>query len=560
MLTSAKSEQSELQFFSPLCIATLQDNLQLVKQLIENGANPLDKDANGDTLLHFAALRGRLNILKYLVEDEGCNSATEGHDGGTTLHAAAASKHLHIVKYLIDECKLDPTTLFDVFKITPLIYACRSGSLDIVRYLMKNMLEYMKLEDIMNYSYFETDDDLIKDPLCCACIMGDLSIIKYLIEECHCDPSLHNKHKLSALHVAAVNGHLPVLKYFIEEKKCTPSEILHYATGQLRILKYLINELKMDKNSLCFSNLTLVNWAAANGHLPAVSFLLEIGSDDLDGDSLSPLNYAASNGHLEIVKFLMTAHTNMYSLNPDMPPLYGAVEYGHLNVVKYFIEDLQFNPHIVDSNGDSLVHVAAECGHLYLVHYLVLVVKCDLNLENNQQATPLHYACWTGHLEILKFFIKELNFDPNTPSKNYMQLKLIHLAAREGFLNIVKYLVEELQCDVNSTTGLKETPLHYAAENGHLNVVHYLFEKKAEIVCFDVGGSTPLHRAAYANKFEIVKILVSKVDSLPFIKDRFLQTPLHAALSSSNEISKTAYYLICIHFFNLFGQAKQAPH
>ena len=221
MLTSARSERSILQYISPLYFATRQDNLQLVKQLIENGANPLDKDANDDTLLHFAALRGRLNILKYLVEDIGCNSATEGHNGGTTLHAAATTEHFHIVKYLVDECKLDPTT-FDAFKITPLVYACRSGSLDIVRYLIKDMLEYTKLENIMKYSYEETDDDLVKDPLCCACTMGHLSIIKYLIEECHCDPSLHNKHKLSALHVAVVNGHLPVLKYFIEEKNVLP--------------------------------------------------------------------------------------------------------------------------------------------------------------------------------------------------------------------------------------------------------------------------------------------------------------------------------------------------
>ena len=168
MLTSAKSKRSELQHYTPLYIATQQDNLQLVKQLIENGANPLDKDANNDILLHFSVVIGRLDILKYLIEDLGCNPATEGHEGGTTLHAAAASKQLHIVKYLIEQCQLDPAA-FDGAKNTPLVRACLSGSLDIVRYLIINMLEYMNIEDIMNYSYAANDDDTVKDPLCCAC-------------------------------------------------------------------------------------------------------------------------------------------------------------------------------------------------------------------------------------------------------------------------------------------------------------------------------------------------------------------------------------------------------
>lgn len=76
MLTSASTERTKLLYFSPLYKATQQDNLQMVKQLIEKGENPLDKDRNDDTLLHFSASIGKLSILKYLVEDVGCNPAT----------------------------------------------------------------------------------------------------------------------------------------------------------------------------------------------------------------------------------------------------------------------------------------------------------------------------------------------------------------------------------------------------------------------------------------------------------------------------------------------------
>lgn len=143
-----ETKRTTLSFLSPLYKATSKGDLQEVQKLIEEGANPLDEDENNDTVLHYA---GKLDILKYLIEDVGCNPATEGWLGSTTLHSAAAAKQLPIVKYLIEQCQLDPSVLDDENYRSPLVYACRSGDLNIVRYLIECMRENtMTLDDIFN--------------------------------------------------------------------------------------------------------------------------------------------------------------------------------------------------------------------------------------------------------------------------------------------------------------------------------------------------------------------------------------------------------------------------
>ena len=107
MLSARKHKQ--LEPLIPLYIATREGDLEEVKRMVKQGANPLDKDINDDTLMHFAAQCGSLEILKYLIEDVNCNPATEGQNGNTVLHTAAEDGQLSIIKYLVEECNVEVT-------------------------------------------------------------------------------------------------------------------------------------------------------------------------------------------------------------------------------------------------------------------------------------------------------------------------------------------------------------------------------------------------------------------------------------------------------------------
>ena len=86
---------------------------------------------------------------------------------------------------------------------------------------------------------------------------------------------------------------------------------LSYAAqnGHLEIIKFLVRESGADVESKSNNGQTPLSWAAANRHLEIVKFLVEEGGADVESkDSRygrTPLSYAAENGHLEIVKFLV---------------------------------------------------------------------------------------------------------------------------------------------------------------------------------------------------------------------------------------------------------------
>ena len=289
MLTYAKSEKYDLLRLSPVYIATVLDNLEFVKHLIEkNGVNPMDKDENEETLLHYAAMHGRLNILKYLVEDLGCNPATESSSRYTTLHAAAYAKQLHIIKYLIEQCGLDPSNESS-FHYTPLSYVCSNGELKIARYLVQQMLKNnMEMKNIL---YIENDisDPHVTSPLCCACVNGHLSIVKYLVDELGCDPwrcEGGNKIKMP-LAFAVRHDHLDIVKFLSTTTKHAQNigaiEVMSLLDSavknqNLEMIEYLTKSFHCDFNSK-YRDTTLLHSAVLLGNLSIVKYLTSLNCD-----------------------------------------------------------------------------------------------------------------------------------------------------------------------------------------------------------------------------------------------------------------------------------------
>ena len=79
--------------------AAWRGDLELVRFLVENGADIDAKDVDGETPLHWAARQGHLAVVQYLVEQRADVNATNDH--GTTPRALAAQGgHTDVVAYL----------------------------------------------------------------------------------------------------------------------------------------------------------------------------------------------------------------------------------------------------------------------------------------------------------------------------------------------------------------------------------------------------------------------------------------------------------------------------
>jgi hypothetical protein len=69
---------------------------------VEKGADVKAVDKVGYTPLHWAAIYGKLDVVKYLVE-KGTDVKAADKDGYTRLHLAAINGNLDVVKYLVEK-------------------------------------------------------------------------------------------------------------------------------------------------------------------------------------------------------------------------------------------------------------------------------------------------------------------------------------------------------------------------------------------------------------------------------------------------------------------------
>ena len=165
------------------------------------------------SLLHLAAYWGWRNVVTALVSVYNCAANCKDEWGHIPLHYAAINGHLEVVKYFIVELHCDPMDNKNRYGYTPLHYACRHGHLNIAQYLIR--------EEHCNPS---CENKYGTTPLHYACDKGHLNIAQYLIREEHCNPSCEDTDfGNTPLHYACDNGHLNIAQYLIREEHCNPS-------------------------------------------------------------------------------------------------------------------------------------------------------------------------------------------------------------------------------------------------------------------------------------------------------------------------------------------------
>ena len=97
-----KKKEMKAKLQEDLCVAAFDGNLAEVKKLIQQGANPLKKDGQGNYAVGEAAVNGQIEVIEYLVKQQDADPNCKGAFDRTPLWRAAYNSHAPAVKALLE--------------------------------------------------------------------------------------------------------------------------------------------------------------------------------------------------------------------------------------------------------------------------------------------------------------------------------------------------------------------------------------------------------------------------------------------------------------------------
>ena len=263
-----------------------EGNEEKLEEILSKGVNPNDEILRGKTPLYWAVVRGRLAIVKLLVERYGCDPLYVTDHGGTTLfHAACSRGHVDVVRYLSAVHQLD-TTAKRKDGSTPMMAACFYGHLAVVIYLA----EELRCDTRLPVSC-SAEGSLLH----VVCSNNQLDVARYLVAEHKLDPNARRGYGDTPMHVASRHGHLEVVMYLSEELSCSL-------------------EVQDDDGD------TPLHVSAQNDKQNVVKYLLQKGckTDVVNSRGQTPLMVACRYRKLATVKLLLelgNANPNCHNLD-----------------------------------------------------------------------------------------------------------------------------------------------------------------------------------------------------------------------------------------------------
>lgn len=373
-----------------------------------------------------------------------------------------------------------------VFGWTPLIAACNSGKLALVKLISEN---HGKSKDVCNDG---------NSALALAARNGFEDIVGFMLSK-KADPNLQNRNGWSALIWAAMNGHDKVV------------EVLCRAGAEFNLY---------DEDGM-----SALMWAARHGHTAAVEQLLKKGIDlgitdkygftvsdhareyqelrvilGTTNDLQNQMMNAAKQNDMEGVAYAIEQGINVNMHDGDgWSPIMWAAMHGSVDLVQLLLRN-GANPDFVDANGVSVQDLAPE--HTEVREVLNCTYDANKNLLKSAKADD-----WEGVERALQCGAWVNMQDPGYSPEESMRSALMW-ASRHGAVHSILELAAA-KADLELRDDFGWTALLYAISVGHVGAVSTLHHLKASFKVKSFEGDRPLHMAVRADDSEMVQVLIA---------------------------------------------------
>ena len=422
-----------------LHIAAQQGHLNLCKKLIDKHNIDVNMgDNNGLTPLHWSAVNGSYELVKYFV-GTGIDIHFKTNDGRNCLHIAAQQGHLNLCHELIDQHNFD-VNIDDNDGFTALHWSAVNGSYELVKYFVGTGIDiHLKTNDGRNCLHI-------------AAQVEHLNLCHELIDKHKFDVNMGDSRGWTALHWSAINGSDELVKYFfgkvtdIHLKTNGGRNCLHFAAlgGHLNLCKKLIDKHSFDVSMGTNQGYTALHFSAASGSYEVVKYFVGMGVDI----------------HLQVFDKTNCLHI--------------AAKLGHSNLCRTLINNYNFDVSFGNDYGKTALHYSAENGSFDLFLYF-LERGCEIYRKTSRMENVLHLACFRGHFDICKFVLEYFtkDFKVSNTRKHYM------LDAK-FYRSQVFYKYNTIFLHAMDANG--NTYLHLAAEGNRAEICELLLKYDTEII------------------------------------------------------------------------------
>ncbi|XP_065577154.1 serine/threonine-protein phosphatase 6 regulatory ankyrin repeat subunit C-like [Artemia franciscana] len=371
---------------TPLHLAVISGDLEVIKMVLDKGADVNARDIYGESPLHLAASsRCSQTVVECLLKF-GADVHIRNSEQLSPLHLAAHCGHTQTVECLLRSGA--DVNARDVKDRSPLHLAARHGHTQTAECLSRCGAE-VNARDVKDRS-----------PLHLAARHGHTQTAECL-SRCGAEVNARDVNDKSPLHLAAFCGHTQTAECLLRSgadinatEKCDIGSPLHLAAvrGHTQTAECLLRS-GADVNARCIYDQSPLHLAAVHGHTQTAECLSRCGAEvnARDVNDSRPLHLAAHFGHTQTVECLLKSGADINARDKyDGSPLHLAAFHGHTQTAECLLRSgADVNARYI--YGKSPLHFAAFRGHQKIVEYL-LKSGADVNARDIDDESPLHLA------------------------------------------------------------------------------------------------------------------------------------------------------------------------
>jgi len=200
--SGADIERKDKNSNTPLSCAVRAGSIDILKELVQAGVNLKVRDENGYTPLIYAVKRRSTVIINYLIS-QGVEINEKDNEGYTALmHAVdAPNNSMDVIECLINNGA--DINVFSNQQLSPLLLAAKNNDYEAARYLVGNGAN-INAKDNGGYN-----------SLMYAILNHNIPLIKFLIDN-GISINERNCRDFTALMIASENGYINIVKYLVE--------------------------------------------------------------------------------------------------------------------------------------------------------------------------------------------------------------------------------------------------------------------------------------------------------------------------------------------------------